>query len=113
MTSFTNDIGQILDPGDRVIIVSSGYSHQVSCREGTFLGLHKNGGAQCEYVVKSSRPVLKSTGEKPSDDYYKQMHALHYTSQEYKAMREQIEYVPYEYKRRTTLQLNRVYKLAE
>lgn len=35
---FTNNIGQTINPGDRVVIVTTGYSHRVHVRTGTYAG---------------------------------------------------------------------------
>ena len=35
---FTNELGQVINVGDRVICVSTGYSHQVSVREAVYTG---------------------------------------------------------------------------
>ena len=39
---FTNNIGQVINVGDRVICVSTGYSHQVGVREGVYTGCTVN-----------------------------------------------------------------------
>ena len=38
---FTNEIGQTLNPGDKVVAVSTGYGHQVSVFEGVFEGVYR------------------------------------------------------------------------
>ena len=35
---FKNDIGQEINPGDSVVIVTSGYNHSVNTAKGTYLG---------------------------------------------------------------------------
>lgn len=35
---FTNDIGQVINVGDRIIAVTTGYSHDVRVHEGVYLG---------------------------------------------------------------------------
>lgn len=40
--SFTNSIGQTLQPGDKVVAVSTGYGHRVSVFEGVFEGVYRN-----------------------------------------------------------------------
>lgn len=37
--SFTNSIGQTINPGDRVVAVTTGYSHRVNVYEGQFGGV--------------------------------------------------------------------------
>lgn len=133
IVAFTNDIGQVINPGDEVIIVTTGYSHSVSTNKGTYIGLHKNGGAQCVKKVKTTYYAFKDTGERVPWTYFGEMNNKlnawaieyrknnpgkygYYNEPEYKALREEsmirvetkTEYVD----RRTTLQLNRIYKLA-
>ena len=38
---FTNEIGQTLNPGDKVVAVSTGYGHQVNVFEGVFEGVYR------------------------------------------------------------------------
>jgi hypothetical protein len=136
-TPFTNDIGQVINPGDKVVIVTTGYSHSVKTCKGTYFGLTKNGrGVQCIKKVKRSYYTCKLTGERINTyQYFKEMNeALRvfraeffaagksteynsvYSTDEYKKIRNEYynriepnhEYVD----RRTTLQRNRIYKLA-
>ena len=37
--SFTNSIGQVIQPGDRVITIAQGYCHSTKVREGMYLGM--------------------------------------------------------------------------
>lgn len=132
--SFKNNIGQEINPGDPVVIVTTGYGHQVSTYGGTYLGMHKNGkGVQCEKQVKTSYYAFKDSGERVSWKFFEEMNNklnawareyrlsnpnkyAYYSEPEYKAIREEFmsnvetksEYVA----RRTTLQRNRIYKLA-
>jgi cystathionine beta-lyase/cystathionine gamma-synthase len=39
--SFTNSIGQTLQPGDKVVAVTTGYGHSVSVFEGVFEGVYR------------------------------------------------------------------------
>lgn len=130
---FENSLGQTLNPGDQVVIVTTGYSHQVGTYLGKYLGLHKNGGVQCEKQVETRFWVFKDTGERVPTSYFNAKYAEqnafstkwraanpgqwnYYSDPEYKTIEEKYmspielksEFVP----RRTTLQLNRVYKLA-
>lgn len=133
VVAFTNDIGQVINPGDEVIIVTTGYSHNVSTNRGTYIGLHKNGGAQCVKKVKNSFYAFKDTGERVPGSFFQENNNrlnawikewrannpgqyAYYNEPEYKAIRaeamDKVE-LKYEYvDRRTTLQLNRIYKLA-
>jgi hypothetical protein len=35
---FTNHLGQVVNPGDKVVVVAVGYNHVMSVRQGTYLG---------------------------------------------------------------------------
>lgn len=40
---FTNEFGQVIQPGDKIIAVAQGYNHSVSVHKGIYLGLRKSG----------------------------------------------------------------------
>lgn len=55
--NWTNDIGQELKPGDKVIAVASGYGHSVNVRLATYLGVRKNSEGKVEGVnIKYEKP---------------------------------------------------------
>ena len=131
--AYTNDIGQTINPGDEVVIVTTGYGHDVSTNKATYLGLHTNGGAQCVKKVKTSYYAFKDTGERVPWSYFNEMNQKlsawtaewrknnpgnyrYYEDPEYLAIRNQFQNnveTKYEFvDRRTTLKLNRIYKLA-
>lgn len=130
---FTNSIDQVINPGDQVVIVTTGYGHQVSTTPGTYLGLHPNGGVQCIKKVKTGFYVVKGTDEKIHHSFFNEMNSklsafaaewrknnpgkyAYYSEPEYKAIRDeymnQIETASGYIDRRTTLQRNRIFKLA-
>lgn len=39
---FSNDIGQRIYPGDKVVTIASGYGHDISIRTGIYVGLVNN-----------------------------------------------------------------------
>jgi hypothetical protein len=127
---FKNDLGQVIKPGDEVVIVTTGYSHQVSTNKGTYLGL-VNGGASIVKQVRSSYYAFKDSGERVPYSWFKEMYAeqnafkanfatdrnyRYWNDPEYHKIAEKryalietkYEIVP----RKTTLKLNRAYKLA-
>lgn len=131
--AFTNNIGQVINPGDEVVIVTTGYGHNVNTYRGTYVGLHKNGGAQCVKKVKTSYYAFKDTDERVHYSYFNDMNKElnvwaneyrknnpgkygYYNEPEYKAIREKymdkIESKSEFVDRRTTLQRNRVYKIT-
>ena len=131
VVEFTNNLGQVIKPGDEVVIVTTGYGHNVSTNKGTYIGL-TNGGASIIKQIKSSYYVLKSTGERVAytwfNQIYKEQNAFrtakssidssyrYWSDPEYNAIQQKWmdlleqkeEIIP----RRTTLKLNRAYKLA-
>lgn len=52
--SFTNNIGQTIEPGEHVVMVTSGCGHSVITRQGIYLGLY-NGKPQCSYVLEQRK----------------------------------------------------------
>jgi hypothetical protein len=92
---YKNSIGQTIFPGDRVISVASGYCHNTSTREGVFAG-----------VVNGSPSVIVDDtkwgywNEEGKDVGYGRRSEQGVTA----------SHRPY--KRRSTLPLGRVYKLA-
>lgn len=61
--SWTNSIGQTINPGDEVIYVGTGYSHSVSVNKGVFAGVR--------YAdVRRSRPVKDENGNIVMDERY-------------------------------------------
>ena len=128
---FTNNIGQTIQPGDEVVIVTS--SHSVSTNKGVYVGIHSGGGVSCVKKVKTSYYVYKADGIEVHYSFFEQMNKqlnawakewrannpgkyAHYLEPEYKAIREEyMSKVETKYKfvdRRTTLQRNRIYKIA-
>lgn len=134
--AFTNDIGQTIKPGDEVVIVTT-CTGTTGTNRGTYVGRHKNGGVSCVKQVKTSYYVYKDSDMRvPYSDWTKlyqeqaewreknkpaslpsgQHWWNYYNEPEYKAIHNNFmekmelksEYVP----RRTTLQLNRIFKLA-
>jgi hypothetical protein len=43
MSTFTNSIGQTLQPGDKVLVISTGRSHWINERVGIFVGVSGSG----------------------------------------------------------------------
>lgn len=41
---FTNHLGQVINPGDDVIMMASGYNHNTKVRKGIYLGVRMNYG---------------------------------------------------------------------
>lgn len=131
---FNNEVNQTINPGDSVVIVTTS-TGSVNTYIGKYLGRHKNGGVQCEKQVKSNFYAFKDTGERVPWSYFNEMNAaLSKFAQEYRSNNPRASYWDYynnpEYTkiresyydrvelktefvtRRTTLQLNRIFKAA-
>lgn len=70
--SYTNSIGQVINPGDEVVIFTQGYNHSVNTKKGVYLGL-KGKGCSCRVTEKHTKYRHKETGEEVgfyyNDDY--------------------------------------------
>jgi len=128
---FKNDLGQTIKPGDEVVIVTTGYSHSVSTNKGTYVGM-VNGGASIVKQVKTSYYAFKSNGERVPRSWWNEMYAeqralvsdgrnadknyRYWADPQYKEIQEKryalIEKKYEIFPRKTTLKLNRAYKLA-
>jgi len=132
--SFTNTIGQVINPGEKVVIVTMCTKSVYTCA-GTYNGM-VNGRVQCTKNVKESYYAFKETGEPVPNSFFNEMNERlnrwvsawmkanpgpasyrYYNQPEYQAMRDEtmskVE-IAYRYvDRKTTLQRNRIYKLAD
>lgn len=48
--AFTNEFGQVINPGDSIIAITTGYAHNVNIRPATYLGLRKTRHGDNEFV---------------------------------------------------------------
>lgn len=54
--SWTNHIGQVVNVGDKVLIITSGFNHSIKTRVGTFLGfIPSANGGKPQVKAKTSR----------------------------------------------------------
>ena len=53
MSTFTNNLGQEINPGDKVVAIAQGYSHAIKERAGTYVGLSAAGSPQVRVTVVS------------------------------------------------------------
>lgn len=51
---FKNKFDQVIRPGDEVVMVASGYAHNVNIRKGIYLGMNENGPC-CEWANVRSK----------------------------------------------------------
>lgn len=78
---FTNSLKQVLNPGDEVVVVTSGYNKQINIRRGTYLGRYKKEDGSVSCIV--DRPVghwrNKSTGQLLADaELYGRLNKIQY-----------------------------------
>ena len=57
MSTYTNSLGQTIEPGDKVVAIASGYSHSIKERSGTFVGLSAAGSPQVRVTIPVYRWV--------------------------------------------------------
>ena len=55
MSTFTNRIGQTLQPGDKVIAIAQCYSHSIKERSGIFVGVSPAGKPQVRVILQMYR----------------------------------------------------------
>ena len=60
---FVNEFKQEIRPGDKVVCVTTGYSHSVKTRLATFAGVSKSGSPQVRYVRKKYNYQTKTHHE--------------------------------------------------
>ena len=70
--SFKNHIGQVVNPGDDVIMIASGYNGRINIRKGKFLGVlydsrDRVSGVKCEYM----RTTTEYDRSLPFEERYK------------------------------------------
>lgn len=61
--TFTNEFGQTIEPGDKVVVIAEGYSHRIYRYLGTFVRMSKSGYPQVEVLSKKYMWVNKETGK--------------------------------------------------
>lgn len=131
---FINSIDQVINPGDSIVIVTTGYSHDVNTYKGKYLGIHKNGGVSCSKLLPSRYFVYRDTNDRISRTFFQEKNAKlnevrkkfsetnpnrydYYNDPEYLAIEkecaDQIETQTEYILTRTTLQRNRIFKLAD
>lgn len=71
--SFTNELDQVINPGDEIVMVTTGYAHSVDIRRGTYLGVRKNGNGEVTSTT-CSYPDTKSiyNYDLPWEERYKE-----------------------------------------
>lgn len=109
---FVNSIGQTINPGDKVVAVTTGYGHRVNIITGVFEGVRRqNTGAKKivgtrigEVPVKSTRAVYGEDGEHTEMRYDYTARKMAPTGRKYNIVTEVTQ-------RKSSLQLNRVFKV--
>jgi hypothetical protein len=57
MSTYTNSVGQTIQPGDKVLVIAQGYNHSIRQRVGTFVGLSASGKPQARVPMRVSEWV--------------------------------------------------------
>lgn len=117
--SFTNSIGQTLQPGDKVVAVTTGYGHSVSVFEGIFEGVYRSpqndkvvGTRVGTIPVKWNERVFTEDGEHEEEKFqYKYDQNGRYAGYEYVKTGRRYNLVPNVRYRKSSLQRNRVFKI--
>lgn len=100
---FVNDIGQEIQVGDKVVVVTKS-TQRVRSSVGVYLGLTENGNVQARVKCKVYGCFNKETNERVSwHEFYKAS---------YNDRRERFEGKYMDGERISTLQCNRIFKLA-
>ena len=109
---FTNSIGQVINPGDKVVAVATGYGHRVSVFTGIFEGVRRQKDGKKQIVgsrigsvpVKWNERVYTEDGEHEEFMYDWKTYKSVPTGKRYNL-------VPKVTYRKSSLQLNRVFKI--
>lgn len=113
---FTNDFGQVINPGDDVVVVTT-RTGNTNTQKGKYVGM-RGKSVQAEVPSSSYAYFVKGTDERAPHNFSDRLWkaGLKYNTPEWTALHDEV-CGPYEYRRTegtriTTLQYNRVYKLA-
>ncbi len=123
MTSFTNKFGQVLNPGDRCVVVTK-CTGSVNIAEGEYIGLSAKGNVQARVDNSyNTRYWAGTDNEVPWSEYPKYPYGVKYGTDEYKAAiddyqarQKHFNEVETELRKKpstrvTTLQLNNIFKV--
>jgi hypothetical protein len=117
--SFTNSIGQNLNPGDKVVAVTTGYGHNVSVFEGVFEGVYRGPKRKGKQPITGTRvgeiPVNYEELVYAEDGEHEETKFVGYNpvtrSYKYEPTGKRYNLVPNVKYRKSSLQLNRVFKI--
>ena len=109
---FVNSIGQTINPGDKVVAVTTGYGHRVNIITGVFEGVRRLNTGTKRIVgsriggvpVKRNRVVYTEDGENIEQRYDYQNRKMVPTGRRYNIITEVTQ-------RKSSLQQNRVFKV--
>lgn len=115
---FVNHIGQTLNSGDRVVAVTTGYSHRVNTFEGIFEGVYRGANQEISGTriglvpVKWLEQVFSDDGEIVQTEYKRKYDANgRYIGTERVPTGRRYNLVPRVRYRRSVLRRNRVFKI--
>lgn len=109
---FINSIGQVINPGDKVVAVTTGYSHRVRVFTGIFEGVRrqKNGSKQIVGSRVGSIPVKWNERVYAEDGQHEEM-KYDWAQRKSIPTGKRYNLVPKVTYRKSSLQLNRVFKI--
>lgn len=109
---FTNSIGQVINPGDKVVAVTTGYSHRVSVFTGIFEGVRRQKDGKKEIVGSriGSIPVKWNERVYAEDGQHEEM-KYDWAQRKPVPTGRRYNLVPKVTYRKSSLQLNRVFKI--
>jgi len=117
---FTNSIGQTLNPGDKVVAVTTGYGHRVSVFEGVFEGVYRGndynkgkitGTRVGQVPVTYNERVFSDTGAHEETDFIRKLVNGRFAGYETFKTGRRYDLIPNTKYRKSSLQRNRVFKI--
>lgn len=120
--SFINSIGQTLNPGDKVVAVTTGYNHKVRVFEGVFEGVYRgpsysgdknqvNGTRVGQVPVTRNERVYSETGAHEETDFKPKLVNGRFAGYETFKTGRRYDLVPKTRYRVSSLHRNRVFKI--
>jgi len=108
--SFTNDLGQTLNPGDSVVAVTTGYGHTVRVITGKFEGVYRSHKGQLTGTRIGDVPVKSQVREYVEDGAHEETR-WDYSVRKFVPTGKRYNLVPKLRYRKSSLQRNRVFKI--
>lgn len=108
--SFTNELGQTLNPGDSVVAVTTGYGHSVKVITGKFEGVYRSPNGQIKGTRIGNVPTKVQVKEYAEDGKYEEG-KYDPNVRKYVRTGKRYNLIPKVHYRKSSLQRNRVFKI--